>query len=1090
VAVFADTAQRRARPGPDDDHRSLLTRKVAAIRSLTLLLPLIAYLSVAAGGQGREDPALKTAVERFFAMQEAEDVEGYLALWSKTGTRPTETQLRVVFESGDDKYSEVAILSVSPSSAGVRVRVNATRERTMPRPTPAAPPRVIRSTSAWVLVYVRENGEWKVVREGSAVDGLADALLEARTAEERETLLAAEPTLVNELLVAAVARRAGQSVQKHAYAVAQREYELMRDLARRVGSARMEGEALQNLANAMYFQRNLPGALTAYEERLAIERTRENTEGIAAALLGIATVRYSFAEYGLALIAYREALAIQEKVGEETAIATTLVSTGNVLYLQGDYPAAIADYRRSRDLYKAIANTIGEADALEGMGRVYLAQGDYAAALDAFTGVLAEAKARDHRSDQGSTLLSIGDVHFRLGNLQHARQAFEEARGHFVATKSAAAEGRAYQGLAVTDLVNGHAPFAEDEYRKGAAACERAADRECVAAMIVGLAFAQTAQDKYAEGIASYRKGIDAFTALGRREASARAGIGLAQALLGSDDFKTALTAATRARTEGEGLRNDDVLWRALVEEARALRRLRERPRAIAAAMDAVAAVERLVEVAKVRPSSPVPRDSSAALATLALLQAEAGEAAAAFESVERMRTHELRVLLAPGEREIVRGMTEAEREEERALAVELVALHAQRTRERGLPKPDAARIGKLEARIEEAAQRRAAQQQRLFERLPSLRVWRGQVAPATRAETEALLPDRGTVLLQLVVGEDVLVVLIARRGDEGVTFSSMFEAVSRKAIAGRVAALLDPATLKDPAAWRTAALALIPGLTATIGAASRVIVMPHDVLWRVPFEALPTENGVIADAASVVYSASITALVRSRSLPPESGDQAAVAAVRPALVIAAPELAASAVDGLARTAPGWAIRAATGADQEIAAVSTGAEAEKLVVLRGAAATEAAVRERLPQAAMVHLAAPFRVNGASPLFSAVLLGADDAQDGTLEAREIMNLTLAAQLTVVTDGHALSMRESADEAPVVAWAWRAAGVPALVIPRWASDDAAANALLTAFHARLRAGDAPEVALQAARTKIRAGSIGVAPLQWASWMLIAH
>ena len=46
----------------------------------------------------------------------------------------------------------------------------------------------------------------------------------------------------------------------------------MRDVARRVGNAKLEGEALQNLANALYFQRNLPGALQAYEDRLTIER--------------------------------------------------------------------------------------------------------------------------------------------------------------------------------------------------------------------------------------------------------------------------------------------------------------------------------------------------------------------------------------------------------------------------------------------------------------------------------------------------------------------------------------------------------------------------------------------------------------------------------------------------------------------------------------------------------------------------------------------------------------------------------------------------------------------------------------------------
>jgi tetratricopeptide (TPR) repeat protein len=161
----------------------------------------------------------------------------------------------------------------------------------------------------------------------------------------------------------------------------------------------------------MYFQRNLQGALQVYEERLTLERERDDQEGTAAALLGIATIRYTFSEYGTALTTYREALAIQERLGDEGVIATTLI-TGNVLYLQGDFSGAIADYTRSREINRKAVNTAGEADALEGLGRVFLAQGDYRAALDAF-----------------------GGVHFRLGNLDNARAALVESRAHFEEVK-------------------------------------------------------------------------------------------------------------------------------------------------------------------------------------------------------------------------------------------------------------------------------------------------------------------------------------------------------------------------------------------------------------------------------------------------------------------------------------------------------------------------------------------------------------------------------------------------------------------------------------------------------------------------------
>jgi tetratricopeptide (TPR) repeat protein len=1056
---------------------------------LTHVLPLVVSLSLAAaaGRQGVDDPRLRAAVDRFFATQQAEDVDGYLALWSATAKRPPPEQIReqlkYIFDAGDDTFSDITITATFPAGDRVRVRVSATRERVTTARIPGRPPFTFRATTAWSLTYVREGDDWKLVREGAAVDDLADRLIEVQTPEAREALLLAEPELVNDGLITALSRRGGQAAQMQAYPAAQIAFECMRDVARRTGNRRLEGEALQNLANALYFQRNLQGALQAYEERLPLERERDDSAGMAAALLGIATIRYSLAEYQTALTTYREALAIQERLGDEGAIASTLISTGNVLYLQGEFPAAIADYTRSRELHRKSSNAAGEADALEGLGRVYLAQGDFAAALDALTGVLAEGKARNSRNDQGTALLSIGDVHFRLGNLDHARAALVESRTHFEAVKDLSNAGRAWQAMALVDLVEGRFTLAEDEYRKSTASCSAAGDRDCAAAAVAGLAFAETAQEKFQEGIASYTKAIDAFTALKRVEQAARAEIGLSRALAGSRAYPAALEAAARARRGAEALVNDDVLWRAQVAEAEALRRLRERPKAIAAATAAVAAVDRLLEIAKIRPSAPVARDTSSAFAMLALLQAEDGDAAAAFESAERMRVHDLRVLLAPGERDIFRGMTGREREEERTLSGELVSLHAQITRERGLPKPDASRIARLDTAIAEATAARASQQQALFDRLPALRTWRGLMPAATRGDVDALLPDAGTILMEFVVGDETLLVILARRGEDGVRFSTQFEAASRRTIAERVAKLQQPDIQRDVRAWRTAALELVPGLPATFGTATRAIVIPHEVLWRVPFEALPADTGYLADAISIVYAPSVTALVRTSPV------QAATASSSQLVSIAAPALAPAVVEEIGRTAPGWTIRGAAVADEEASAIASGAEPDRVQALSGAAATEAAAGEHLTRADVIHIAAPFRVNGASPLFSPILLAPDPANDGALEAREIMNLDLHAAVAVLSDGASMSMRDAADEVGAVLWAWRASGVPAIVLPRWATDDAASRVAMAALHERLRAGDAPDVALQAARARIRASGDTSVPFFWASWMLIA-
>jgi len=54
---------------------------------------------------------------------------------------------------------------------------------------------------------------------------------------------------------------------------------------------------------------------------------------------------------------------------------------------------------------------------------------------------------------------------------------------------------------------------------------------------------------------------------------------------------------------------------------------------------------------------------------------------------------------------------------------------------------------------------------------------------------------------------------------------------------------------------------------------------------------------------------------------------------------------------------------------------------------------------------------------------------------------------------LSDGAATSMRDGAAAAYVVQWAWLAAGVPSMIMPRWAGDPAASEALLAEFHRRL-------------------------------------
>jgi CHAT domain-containing protein len=1059
------------------------------MRALALVVMISAVVPTA---QDDVDPTLRAAVERFYAVQESEDIPGYLALWSSAAQRPLPAQLKSIFDSGDDKFSELQIKRVTRDHDRAVVHVSVTRDRSMANMRRADGSfAVAHSVTQWALTYVKESDEWKLLREGPAGEALADALVSAASAADREAVLAADPDLVNPALVTSVARRADAFAISMQYPAAERIYGIAIEIAARVGDKRGEGEGWQNVGNALYFQRKFAEALAAYARRLAIERERNDDAAIANATLGVATVLYSQFEYSDAIARYREALGIQEHLHDTSGIATTLISTGNVQFVQGDFAGALVDYRRSGSLFRQVSDTRGAASATEGVGRTLAALGDLAGALNAYASVLQEGQARSDRGLQANAFKSIGEVHFRLGNLAVARSNFDQARAHYDALHDTANVGRVWHAIGLTDLVAQRFTQAEQDYGNSMAACSTGPasqqDPDCIARGLVGIAFAQAAEQRYELAVASYRRGIAAFYTLKRAEDAARAEVGLSQALYGMKNYVAALAAAAQARDHAAGLRRDDVLWRALVAEARADRAVANRKRAMDAARSAVAAIQRLAAEYEELPIEPVAADTTNAFALLAVLQAESGDAGDAYRTVEQKRAHALRIALAPHERDIHRGMTEGEREEERRLAIEVTSVAAQIRNETQLPRPDSARIARLEQHLTVAKGARHAARERLFNRDPMLGLWRGLASSASAVEALAPFGSPVPLLVELVVGEDDLLAIVVSESKDGpLNTDAYLTHVASGTLTQRITQLVNSATLQNRDAWHDAAtevVKLIPAAAWTaIGNADRVIIVPDDVLWHVPFEALPFEGGVINDRTAVAYVGSATSL-----LPPVAAREAA----NPPIAIASPELSQATKERMTAAAPDWVVGG--DATLEARAVAEALEAGPEIVLSGTDATESAFRERASRAGLLHIAAPFRVNSASPLFSTVLLRADpDAtapeRDGLLEARELFDLDLPARLAVFSDGTALSMRAAAPALDAVRWAWRAAGVPAIVVPRWSADSAATQVLLEEFYRQMHAGAAADVALQRARAAVRSDDGTLAPMNWAGWMIV--
>lgn len=182
------------------------------------------------------------------------------------------------------------------------------------------------------------------------------------------------------------------------------------------------------------------------------------------------------------------------------------------------------------------------------------------------------------------------------------------------------------------------------------------------------------------------------------------------------------------------------------------------------------------------------------------------------------------------------------------------------------------------------------------------------------------------------------------------------------------------------------------------------------------------------------------------------------------------------------------------------------------VLLHGKQATEQAVRQRLGKARILHFATHGVLDGERGLRSFLSLSPSPPQstaipnrkgasgppdfgeplerDGRLEAREILELSLSADLAVLSACDTGQGQSFGGEGLMgFAWAFRAAGCPSIVASLWRVDDRATADLMTRFYRNLRQGKAKDVALQQAIITTRHAQSGrtFRPYYWAAFRL---
>jgi tetratricopeptide (TPR) repeat protein len=357
------------------------------------------------------------------------------------------------------------------------------------------------------------------------------------------------------------------------------------------------------------------------------------------------------------------------------------------------------------------------------------------------------------------------------------------------------------------------------------------------------------------------------------------------------------------------------------------------------------------------------------------------------------------------------------------------------------------------------------------------------QLWTAADLQSKLLAPDEH--LVSYFLGADRSTCWIAGR-DGLTTIALPPRAVLERLVRDALQALRDPAGPPDAA---VAALSNALALDRVIAAAPgpRLVIVPHGILYDVPFEALAGRDGQpLVARYAISYAPSASSLAFFRSLAPLGpGSTTLLAVGNP--IVRAPAAARTRQIDLARVdllAPlPYSAEEVTG----IASLFR----PNVRVLEAADATETAIRTaRLDGVRILHFATHGLIDESRPERSGlVLTAAPPSDDGLLQTREIYSLPLRAQLVTLSACQtALGQNVTGEGIIGLTRAFFYAGARSVVASLWDIEDASTARLMRTFYENLYRGEPIDVALQHAKlTFIRSGGATSRPFYWASFIV---
>jgi CHAT domain-containing protein/tetratricopeptide (TPR) repeat protein len=798
-----------------------------------------------------------------------------------------------------------------------------------------------------------------------------------------------------------------------------------------IATAQESAKDLVAAGKVLYDARKFKDALATFEKALAVAETSGDAVSGAQAKLGIAGVKTMRAEFEEGIALANEARAALEAAGDQQGLAFAYATLGNLNMGPARYAIAAENYRKCASL----AQGQRRATCLERLGEAETTLGHLREGMSTLQEAIAASIATGNKHAHASALGAMGDVHIDQGNAELAIHYHEKSIAMFREIGNTAMVSSRLNNMAIAYHMTGRSERALEVYRENLALLEKLNYTRgiLVSKMNIGGVLIDIGRDE--EGAAILNELLPALLQIDDPDTLANVHRLLARV----DERRGDLSGALEHALQSVNAHSEEIkdLFHGPAILGRIYGKLGRREEARAALRDSIHLIESVYEQIS---SSEVHffDERSEPYADMAALLIDEGRIEEAFHYAERYRSRVLIDVLRTGPVDRSRELTDDERTHERELNDHLVGLQREAL---------VAASPELAEKIVVARRERDAFQRELEAAHPRLRIERGFLQPVPVSEIAARLPREAVLVEYLVTSAKTYVFVIADGAIQVRAIDVSGEELARQATTfGKMLAERRPDFRESARALHRTLIAPIADL---LSKRKSWILIPDGPLWNLPFHALVDARGTyLAEQAAIVYAPSTAAwLEMSRTPQAASNDRR-----KELLAFGNPTTpSASGIEGSRGS-----LAPLPEAEAEVKGAARFYGAGSAIYLRDEA-TEERFKAEAPLYRVLHVAGHGILNDASPMHSYLLLasGSGAKEDGYLEAGELMQMDLGAELVVLSACDTARGKYAAGEGIIgFSWALFAARCRTQVVSQWKVDSAATSVLMRNFHRNVR------------------------------------